>query len=355
MRGKSTTYAQAGVDINAGEELVNAIKPSVKETKRKGSVGNIGGFAGLFDLKETGYEDPLLVAATDGVGTKLKLAIEAGEHKNIGIDLVAMCVNDLVVQGAEPLFFLDYYACGKLDVEQGKEIIEGIAKGCMEAGCALIGGETAEMPGMYKDEDYDLAGFAVGAVERNELLPKDNIKKGDVLLGLESSGIHSNGYSLVRHIIKENKIDIHAPAPFDENKTLKDYLLQPTQIYVKNILNLQKSSGNIKAMAHITGGGLSENLPRILPQNLQAEITLSTWTPNMIFGWLKRFGEIDDSEMLKTFNCGIGMVIVVAESESNKLYSALTKMGESVIRIGSLIENKNRQKYPVYAEKIKWP
>ncbi len=338
------TYAEAGVDIDAGNALVQSIKPLIAATMRPGADGSIGGFGGVFDLKQTGYKDPLLVAANDGVGTKLKIAIETGQHATIGIDLVAMCVNDLIVQGAEPLFFLDYFATGKLDNGVAEQVIAGIAKGCEMAGCALTGGETAEMPGMYADGDYDLGGFSVGAVERGELLPKDSLREGDVLLALGSSGVHSNGYSLVRRIVERTGLDWNASAPFDTNRTLVQCLLEPTRIYVKSVLQAQQETGAIKALAHITGGGLSENLPRVLPDDLCAEVHLSTWRPAPVFGWLKAEGGVEETEMLRTFNCGVGMVLVVAESDATQVAEALVTAGENVWKIGTL---KRRDADPV--------
>ncbi len=334
-----TTYKDAGVDIAAGNSLVERIKPAVKSTKRTGSDSDIGGFGGLFDLAKCGYRDPILVSGTDGVGTKLAVANIVGKHDSVGIDLVAMVVNDLVVQGAEPLFFLDYFATGKLDVHQAEDVINGIAKGCKEAGCALIGGETAEMPGMYKAGDYDLAGFAIGAVERENVLPKTgDIKEGDVLLGIASSGVHSNGFSLVRHIIKENNISYDAKID-GINGTLGQSLLTPTKIYVKSSLNAIKS-GNVKALAHITGGGLSENIPRVLPENLAAEIELSSWEKPTIFHWLQAKGNIAESEMLRAFNYGIGMVFIVAKEDAHKIQSSLESDGETVYQIGKVILRK---------------
>ena len=330
------TYAQAGVDIDAGNEMVNRIKPLVRSTRRPGADGEIGGFGGLFDLKAAGFTDPVLVAANDGVGTKLKVAIEAGIHDTVGIDLVAMCVNDLVVQGAEPLFFLDYFATGKLDPEQGAAIVAGIAQGCLQAGCALIGGETAEMPGMYRDGDYDLAGFAVGAAERGQLLPAGTLAEGDVLLGLASSGVHSNGYSLVRRIVELSALDYAAPAPFDASTSLGAALLEPTRIYVKSLLAAIRETGAIRALAHITGGGFPENLPRVLPEGLAAEIDLGAIKPPAVFSWLARTGGVAAEEMLRTFNCGVGMIVVAAQADVDRVQSALETQGESVIRLGKL-------------------
>lgn len=331
------TYAQAGVDIDAGNEMVNRIKPLVRSTRRPGADGEIGGFGGLFDLKAAGFSDPVLVAANDGVGTKLKVAIEAGIHDTVGIDLVAMCVNDLVVQGAEPLFFLDYFATGKLDPEQGAAIVGGIAQGCLQAGCALIGGETAEMPGMYRDGDYDLAGFAVGAAERGQLLPSGTLSEGDVLLGLASSGVHSNGYSLVRRVVEMSGLGYDAPAPFNPSASLGAALLEPTRIYVKSLLATIRETGAIQALAHITGGGFPENLPRVLPEGLAAEIDLNTITVPAVFCWIARTGGVAPEEMLRTFNCGIGMVAVVSAAQADAVTSSLEAQGESVIRLGRLV------------------
>ena len=328
------TYAQAGVDIDAGNEMVNRIKPLVRATRRPGADGEIGGFGGLFDLKAAGFSDPVLVAANDGVGTKLKVAIEAGIHDTVGIDLVAMCVNDLVVQGAEPLFFLDYFATGKLDVKQGSDIVSGIAEGCRQAGCALLGGETAEMPGMYASGDYDLAGFAVGAAERGQLLPKTDIAEGDVILGLASAGIHSNGYSLVRHIVEMSGLSYGASAPFDRERTLGEALLDPTRIYVKSVLAAIRETGAIKALAHITGGGFPENIPRVLPEGMAAEIDLSAIHVPHVFAWLAAQGGVARDEMLRTFNCGVGMIAVVSPEDSEAVAEVLEREGETVTRIG---------------------
>lgn len=337
------TYAQAGVDIDAGNALVHAIKPLAKSTSRPGADVDLGGFGGLFDLKRTGYKDPILVAANDGVGTKLKIAIDTGRHATIGIDLVAMCVNDLVVQGAEPLFFLDYFAVGKLDVDIARDVIAGIAEGCKQAGAALIGGETAEMPGMYKAGDYDLAGFAVGCVERGEILPRNDIAIGDVLIGLPSSGVHSNGYSLVRKLIERAGVTWETAAPFAPGKTFGDVLIEPTRIYVKPLLAAIRATGGsgatgaIKALSHITGGGLAENLPRIMPDNVAARVDLSSWTAPQVFSWLQNAGGLDDHEMLRTFNCGIGMVVIAEKSRAGDVIAALTSAGEAPVIIGDVI------------------
>ena len=347
-RGNGLTYSAAGVDIDAGNALVKRIKPFVKATARPGADAAIGGFGGLFDLKAAGYTDPLLVAANDGVGTKLKVAIDTGLHDTVGIDLVAMCVNDLVVQGAEPLFFLDYFAVGKLDVAVATDVVASIGEGCRLAGCALIGGETAEMPGHYQGADYDLAGFAVGAAERGELLPRPDVAVGDVLIGLASSGVHSNGYSLVRRLAAEEGIGWDAAAPFAPETTLAEALLTPTQIYVKPVLAALEAAGGasdgpIKALAHITGGGLSENIPRVLPGNVAAHVNLGSWDPPPVFGWLARAGRLDDAEMLCTFNCGIGMVMVLDRNGADGLVRLLQEWGEAPCVIGEIVEPRGEK------------
>ena len=331
------TYAQAGVDIDAGNLLVEKIKPIVRSTRRPGADGEIGGFGGLFDLKAAGFTDPVLVAANDGVGTKLKIAIDAGVHDTVGIDLVAMCVNDLVVQGAEPLFFLDYFATGKLDPDQGAAIVSGIAEGCLQSGCALIGGETAEMPGMYRDGDYDLAGFAVGAAERNQLLPSGDVAEGDVILGLASSGVHSNGFSLVRRIVELSGLGWDADAPFKPGTSLGQALLTPTRIYVKPLLAAIRETNAIKALAHITGGGFPDNIPRVLPKELTASIDLSAITVPPVFSWLAKVGGVARDEMLRTFNCGIGMIAVVAPENADAVLAALKAQGEDAVRLGTMV------------------
>jgi phosphoribosylformylglycinamidine cyclo-ligase len=333
---RGLTYAAAGVDIDAGNRMVDMIKPLVRSTARRGSDAEIGGFGGLFDLKRCGFTDPVLVAATDGVGTKVKIAIETGRHNTIGIDLVAMSVNDLVVQGAEPLFFLDYFACSKLDPEVGAAVVGGIAEGCRQAGCALIGGETAEMPGLYQVGDYDLAGFAVGAVERNAVLPRPTIAAGDIILGIASSGVHSNGYSLVRKVVAQSGLAWDAPAPFDSTRTLGETVLTPTRIYVKSCLAALRATSGIKAFAHITGGGFPDNIPRVLPQGLGARIDLAAIAVPPVFKWLAATGHIAETEMLRTFNCGIGLIAVVAASEADAVADALTRAGETVARIGEV-------------------
>jgi phosphoribosylformylglycinamidine cyclo-ligase len=343
MSDKTLTYADAGVDIDAGNAMVEAIKPLVRSTRRKGADSEIGGFGGLFDLKAAGFIDPILVAANDGVGTKVKIAIETGRHDTIGIDLVAMCVNDLIVQGAEPLFFLDYYATGKLTPETGIAIVKGIAEGCKIAGCALIGGETAEMPGLYARDDYDLAGFAVGAAERGQLLPGDDIKPGDVLIGLPSSGVHSNGFSLVRKIVERSGLTWDAPSPFSDHKTLGEAFLEPTRIYVQSILKVLKTTTGVKALAHITGGGFVDNIPRVLPEDVSAHIDLAAWQPPAVFGWLSQIGQVSENEMLRTFNCGIGMVIVVSASDTINVLSAFEMAGESPFILGAMTVRQEKQ------------
>ncbi|MGB3406383.1 MAG: phosphoribosylformylglycinamidine cyclo-ligase [Jannaschia sp.] len=325
------TYSDAGVDIDAGNALVERIKPAAKATERPGTMSGLGGFGALFDLKAAGYHDPILVAATDGVGTKLRLAIETAVLDTVGVDLVAMCVNDLVCQGAEPLFFLDYFATGKLETDSAARVIEGIAAGCKAAGAALIGGETAEMPGMYHGGDFDLAGFAVGAMERDAALPRD-VTQGDVLLGLASDGVHSNGFSLVRSVVARAGLGWQDPAPFAD-ADLGSALLTPTRLYVLSVLEAIRSGG-VHALAHITGGGLTENLPRVLPEGLGATVDLGSWQPAPVFGWLAEAGGIAQAEMLKTFNCGVGMVVVCAPDRADALTELLTSNGETVARLG---------------------
>jgi phosphoribosylformylglycinamidine cyclo-ligase len=336
-KGKGLSYRDAGVDIDAGNRLVDLIKPLTRATARPGADAAIGGFGGVFDLKKAGYRDPLLVAATDGVGTKLKLAIDTGRHDTIGIDLVAMSVNDLVVQGAEPLLFLDYFACGKLDPKQARDVVAGIAAGCREAGCALIGGETAEMPGLYAAEDYDLAGFALGAVERDELLPRTDIAAGDVVLGIPSSGIHSNGFSLVRRVVSDGGLPLEGPAPFDKSRSLGEALLTPTRIYVKTALAALKTTRGIKALAHITGGGLTENIPRVLPKEMSARIYLNSIPVPPVFGWLAHAGNVSEQEMLRTFNCGVGFAVVVEPKEAEAVTRAFVSAGGKALPLGEIV------------------
>ena len=328
-------YAEAGVDIEAGNELVRRIDGLTRATARPGASGALGGFGALFDLKEAGYRDPLLVSSTDGVGTKILLAAKTGQVEGIGIDLVAMCVNDLVVQGAEPLFFLDYFATGRLEAEAGTRIVAGIAEGCRQAGCALIGGETAEMPQMYAPGHFDLAGFAVGAVERDALLPRPDVQAGDVLLGLASSGVHSNGFSLVRLVLEESGADLAAPAPFAPEQSLGDALLTPTRIYVQSCL-VAIRAGGVKALAHITGGGLEENLPRVLPEGAQAVLDTAAWELPGVFRWLALQGRLPQADLRRTFNAGIGMVLAVAPERADALHRLLTEAGETVHRIGRI-------------------
>ncbi len=328
-------YREAGVDIDAGNALVDAIKPHAKSTERSGVMAGLGGFGGFFDLKAAGYNDPVLVAANDGVGTKLKIAIDTNLHDDVGIDLVAMCVNDLVVQGAEPLFFLDYFATGALDVPSATKVIAGIAEGCKQAGCALIGGETAEMPGMYSNDDYDLAGFCVGAVERGGELTGKDVAEGDVVLGLGSSGVHSNGFSLVRRILEISGLTYGSAAPFEDNVTMGEVLLRPTKIYVKSCLGAIKTGG-IHAFAHITGGGLLENIPRILPDHLGVDLIAGSWPVPPIFKWLSDAGGVDAIEMTRTFNCGVGMVVIVDAEQVEVLTRYFNDAGEVVSRMGTV-------------------
>ena len=335
MVEKSYSYEAAGVSIAAGNALVKAIAPLARATARPGADAELGGFGGFFDLKAAGYTDPLLVAANDGVGTKVKLAIDHDRHDMIGIDLVAMCVNDLIVQGAEPLLFLDYFASAKLDSAVAQRVIAGIAEGCKQAGCALIGGETAEMPGMYAPGDYDLAGFCVGAVERGEQLTGDRVAAGDVLLGLASSGVHSNGYSLVRRLAADKAWKLDRPALFDADRLLIDWLIEPTRIYVKSLLPAVRG-GRIHALAHITGGGLLENVPRVLPAGLQARIDAGAWEQTRLMAFLQAQGNIEPAEMARTFNCGIGMVLVVAPEDAGSVAAELTAAGEQVHVIGAV-------------------
>ena len=349
------SYKNAGVDIDAGNALVDAIRPLAKATARPGADAGLGGFGGLFDLKAAGFHDPILVAGTDGVGTKLKVAIAAGRHHGVGIDLVAMCVNDLVVQGAQPLFFLDYYASGKLDVEAGRAIMAGIAEGCAAAGCALIGGETAEMPGLYAPGDYDLAGFAVGAVERARLLTGAEVAEGDVVLGLESDGLHANGFSLVRRIVADLDLDYAEAAPFEASRSLGECLLTPTRIYVRPCL-AAVAAGGVKALAHVTGGGLLENLPRVLPEGLAARIDGLCWPVPPVFTWLSTAGEVAVSEMLRTFNCGIGMVVIADAARAEALKAVLRDAGERAHVMG-YVERRSGEAPPVtvVGAEATWP
>ncbi|WP_303718168.1 phosphoribosylformylglycinamidine cyclo-ligase [Brevundimonas naejangsanensis] len=330
------TYADAGVDIDAGEQLVDAIKPLAKSTRRPGAEASLGGFGALFDLKAAGFEDPLIVTTTDGVGTKLKVAIETGRHDGVGVDLVAMCVNDLLAQGAEPLMFLDYYATGKLDVDAARRVVAGIAEGCRQSGSALVGGETAEMPGMYSGGDYDLAGFSVGAVERGKVLPYlDQQKPGDVIIGLASSGPHSNGYSLIRKVVEKSGLAWGDDAPFAKDQSLAQALMEPTRIYVKPVLPLMKAD-LIKGAAHITGGGLIENPPRCIAEGLEASFDWDAWPMPAVFQWLAETGGISDHEMRRTFNCGVGFILIVAPENVEPVLAALLNAGETAFVCGQL-------------------
>ena len=330
------TYRSSGVDIDAGNRMVDLIRPLVRATARAGADTEIGGFGGLFDLKQAGFRDPVLVASTDGVGTKVKVAIETGRHDTIGIDLVAMSVNDLVVQGAEPLFFLDYFACGKLEPAVGASVVAGVAAGCRQAHCALIGGETAEMPGLYQPGDYDLAGFAVGAAERGTLLPRADIAAGDVVLGIASSGVHSNGYSLVRKVVERSGLAWSDPAPFDHTRTLGEALLTPTRVYVRSCLAAIRETKRVKALAHITGGGFPDNIPRVLPDRRGVSIELARVPVLPVFKWLAAAGEVAEPDMLRTFNCGIGMIVVAEPTGADSVAAVLEREGETVVRLGEV-------------------
>lgn len=340
---KQSAYKDAGVDIEAGDALVEKIKPMAKSTDRAGTMGGLGGFGSLFDVKAAGYSDPIIVSSTDGVGTKIRVAIDSNSHNTVGIDLVAMCVNDLIVQGAEPLFFLDYFASSKLNVDIAAEVVSGIAEGCRQAGCALIGGETAEMPSMYEDGDYDLAGFTVGAVERSRLLTGAEIQDGDIVLGLLSSGCHSNGYSLIRKIVKDQSLGYDDTAPFDSSMTLKEALMAPTKIYVKSLLPILKDSTLIKGLANITGGGLIENIPRVIPDGLVVDLDAATWRLPPVFRWLKDAGRLECLDMARTLNCGIGMVAIVRPEDVAEVSARLSSAGERVFKIGKVSSGSREQ------------
>jgi phosphoribosylformylglycinamidine cyclo-ligase len=344
MSGNGLTYKDSGVDIDAGEALVERIAPAARATRRAGADADLGGFGGLFDLKAAGFKDPILVSGTDGVGTKLKIAIDTGRYEGLGQDLVAMCVNDIVVQGAEPLFFLDYYATGKLEVASAAIVIEGIARACKDTGCALIGGETAEMPGLYSKGDFDLAGFAVGAVERDRILPRTGtMQEGDVLIGIASSGVHSNGFSLVRKIAATANLSWNDEAPFAPGVTLGEALLTPTRLYVRGALNAIHTGG-IKGLAHITGGGITDNLPRCLPDGLDAEVDLACVAPLPVFQWLAKAGGVAPAEMLRAFNCGIGLVAVAAPKDAGHVIDAFQQAGDKAVRIGVLVQGEGEAK-----------
>lgn len=335
---KANAYKNAGVDIVAGDALVERIKPFAKATNRSGTMGGLGGFGALFDTKAAGFKDPILVSSTDGVGTKLRVAIDSNKHGTVGIDLVAMCVNDILVQGAEPLFFLDYFASSQLNVDTGATVIQGIAAGCEQAGCALIGGETAEMPSMYEKGDYDLAGFSVGAVERDRVLTGETIAEGDVVIGIASSGVHSNGFSLVRKIVKDNSFSYSDPCPFEGADTLGDALMEPTKIYVKSLLPLIKQGGMIKGLAHITGGGLTDNIPRVLPDGIGVELDAEKWYFLPVFKWLKKYGNLTNDDLAVTYNCGLGMIAVVPAQQAEAVCASLTASGETATIIGTTVK-----------------
>ena len=334
---KPLTYAESGVDIDVGARIVDRIRPFARRTRRSGADAELGGFGGLFDLRAAGFVDPILVAANDGVGTKLKIAIESGMYNTIGIDLVAMCVNDIVVQGAEPLFFLDYFASGKLDEDIASAVVQAIAEGCAQSGCALIGGETAEMPGLYAPGDFDIAGFAVGAAERGTLLPRPGLKQGDLIFGLPSSGVHSNGFSLVRRIVARSGLGWDAPAPFNPQRSLAAALLTPTRLYVRPLLQALKRAGGIHALAHITGGGYPDNLPRVLDDGLAVSLDLNAFMPQPVFSGLASAGNLDEAEMLRTFNCGFGMAAFVSADREGEAREALAGAGLSPVLIGELV------------------
>lgn len=338
---KNSAYKDAGVDIEAGDALVEAIKPLAKSTYRSGTMGGIGGFGALFDVKAAGYADPVIVSSTDGVGTKLRVAIDHHAHDTVGIDLVAMCVNDLIVQGAEPLFFLDYFASSRLNLSTAQAVMAGIAEGCRQAGCALIGGETAEMPSMYEIGDYDLAGFSVGAVERSKLLTGEHITAGDQVIGIASSGLHSNGFSLVRKIIADHKLSYADRCPYDQDKILGDELLTPTKIYIRSILPILKTTNLIKGLANITGGGLLENIPRVIPNGFDVELNARLWDLPPVFAWLKKLGGLDSEDMARTLNCGIGMVAIASPTEADQLMTRLRAAGEDCRVIGEVVRQKN--------------
>jgi phosphoribosylformylglycinamidine cyclo-ligase len=340
---KPLTYAESGVDIDVGNRIVDRIRPFARATRRSGADSELGGFGGLFDLKAAGFVDPILVAANDGVGTKVKIAIESGVYDTIGIDLVAMCVNDIVVQGAEPLFFLDYFASGKLDEDIVSAVVQSIAEGCAQSGCALIGGETAEMPGLYAPGDFDIAGFAVGAAERGALLPRSGLKAGDLVFGLPSSGLHSNGFSLVRRIVAQRGFEWNAPAPFDPQRSLAAALLTPTRLYVRPLLQALKQTQGIYALAHITGGGYPDNLPRVLDDNLAVSLDLDAFGLQPVFSWLASAGGLDEAEMLRTFNCGLGMAVFVAAEREGEAREALAGAGLSPVLIGELVQGQGER------------
>ena len=351
---KANAYKEAGVDIVAGDALVERIKPFAKATNRSGTMGGLGGFGALFDTKAAGFKDPVLVSSTDGVGTKLRIAIDANHHDTVGIDLVAMCVNDILVQGAEPLFFLDYFASSQLNVDTAATVIKGIAAGCEQAGCALIGGETAEMPSMYEKGDYDLAGFSVGAVERDRVLTGETISEGDVVLGIAASGVHSNGYSLVRKIVKDNNFSYSEVCPFDPSITLGEALLAPTKIYVRALLPLIKQGNIIKGLAHITGGGLTENIPRVLPDGIGVELDAASWPFLPVFKWLKKYGTLTNDDMSVTYNCGLGMIAIVPSDKAKEACDAIQSAGEDVYIIGKTVKTAAEERVVITSMDTEW-
>ena len=340
---KPLTYAESGVDIDVGNRIVDRIRPFARATRRPGAGAELGGFGGLFDLKAAGFVDPILVAANDGVGTKVKIAIESGKYDTIGVDLVAMCVNDIVVQGAEPLLFLDYFASGKLDEEVASAVVKGVAEGCAQSGCALIGGETAEMPGLYATGDFDIAGFALGAAERGTLLPRPGLKPGDLVFGLPSSGVHSNGFSLVRRIVARSGLGWDDPAPFDTQRSLAGALLTPTRLYIRPLLRALRQTRGIHALAHITGGGYPDNLPRVLDDGLAVSLDLDAFAPQPVFSWLAAAGDLDEAEMLRTFNCGFGMAVFVSVESEVEVSEALAAAGLAPVLIGELVHSQGRR------------
>ncbi len=339
---KQSAYKDSGVDIEAGDALVEKIKPMAKSTHRSGIMGGLGGFGALFDVKAAGYQDPVIVSSTDGVGTKIRVAIDCNIHNTVGIDLVAMCVNDLIVQGAEPLFFLDYFASSKLNIDIAADVVSGIAEGCRQAGCALIGGETAEMPSMYAEGDYDLAGFTVGAVERSKMLTGEDIQDGDIVLGLTASGLHSNGFSLVRKLIADQSLNYHSPLPYDTDRKISDEVLIPTRIYIKSLLPLVQETTLIKGLANITGGGLLENIPRVIPEGLSVDLDAASWELPPVFRWLKQAGQIEDEDLARTLNCGIGMVAIVRAADVPEVTKLLTAAGEKVSAIGRIVSGSRQ-------------
>jgi phosphoribosylformylglycinamidine cyclo-ligase len=351
---KANAYKEAGVDIVAGDALVERIKPFAKATNRSGTMGGLGGFGALFDTKAAGFKDPILVSSTDGVGTKLRVAIDSNQHETVGIDLVAMCVNDILVQGAEPLFFLDYFASSQLNVDTAATVIKGIAEGCHQAGCALIGGETAEMPSMYEKGDYDLAGFSVGAVERENVLTGETITEADVVIGIASSGVHSNGYSLVRKIVADNKFSYTDACPFDDSPTLGHALMKPTKIYVRALLSLIKEHNLIKGLAHITGGGLTDNIPRVLPDGLGVELDAKLWSFHPVFKWLKKYGNLTNADMAVTYNCGLGMIAVVPKEKAESVRAAIEATGETATIIGKVIKTSSEDRVVIQNMDTEW-